>query len=468
MEDWEQMAIADPGYESETGARNIPTLTNFETITPVTVVFTNVGGRGGQKKVLNRQGRAICRVMANGGWPSKAIAYIFRVSDWSVTRAIRNQVYKPPRDRIEEDLERAGAHFQGKLPTPPSDARLKELLATPGVSKAPAAISVDSSDESDSEPDSGPSPSRRPQRVSKRKCNTRIQELASDENEVQSAPKVTDPNRTYAHLQGQLAQSMVAEKSRSTVSSKLDSGTSPHSQPSSSLRSLLLPPPRPRPLPLPLPNTSTTQSPAHTSVINPLISLPLPAFLLQALPTVTTDLSPHLALLAKQGFTPPHLCALATWHAHELHEALNDLLMARPSALGHAGLTALTFVRFEVAIRKLVGMARAPRQPSLPRLDTGTPEPLTIFLVNVMGLDLSPHAALLSTQGYDVLGLSAMLALPPTDLRGALQKTLLDPTTGFGEEERAMSLVPRGMKGMSPLEGWAMEFCLRRAVDERE
>ncbi|KAJ7271413.1 hypothetical protein B0H12DRAFT_1093048 [Mycena haematopus] len=177
MEDWEVMAIADPGYESETGARNIPTLTNFETITPVTVVFANVGGGSrGRTRVLNRQGRAICRIMAAGEWPCKAIAFIFRVSESSVIRAIQNRVYTPPRDRIEEDQERAGAHFQGQLPTPPSDARLKELLATHVVSKVLRTM-----------PDWQPSSSRRPQRAAKRRCNTRIQEFAPDENEVQAS-----------------------------------------------------------------------------------------------------------------------------------------------------------------------------------------------------------------------------------------------------------------------------------------
>lgn len=38
MDDWTTFAIAEPGYESDTGPRDIPTLSNFETATPVTVV----------------------------------------------------------------------------------------------------------------------------------------------------------------------------------------------------------------------------------------------------------------------------------------------------------------------------------------------------------------------------------------------------------------------------------------------
>jgi hypothetical protein len=52
---------------------------------------------------------------------------------------------------------------------------------------------------------------------------------------------------------------------------------------------------------------------------------------------------------------------------------------------------------------------------------------LPLFLANVMGFDLSPHAILVSTQGYDVAALRAMLSWPPAEVRATLRKTLLDP-----------------------------------------
>ncbi|KAJ6475603.1 hypothetical protein C8R45DRAFT_935243 [Mycena sanguinolenta] len=210
-------------------------------------------------------------------------------------------------------------------------------------------------------------------------------------------------------------------------------------------------------------NRTSAQLKAHGPQTNSTLSLSLSDFFLQALPSVAIDLSVHLELLTVQGFTPPHLCALATWNPHEVHEALNYLLMERPRALGYAGMTALIFVKFEIAIRKLVGIAPTPRNPSLPRLDIGTPA-LPLFLANVMGFDLSPHATLVSTQGYDVAALRAMLSWPPAEVRATLRKTLLDPTMLENEET---TLVPLGVKGMSPLEVWAVELCLRRDVEEQ-
>ncbi|KAJ6475602.1 hypothetical protein C8R45DRAFT_1010438 [Mycena sanguinolenta] len=456
MEDWTTFAIAEPGYESDTGPRDIPTLSNFETTTPVTVVHGHPQ-RGGNRKVLNRRGRAICRVMAARGWSYKTIAYIFRISESSVSRAVENQFYKPPRDRIEEDLERAGTEFRGELPPPPPEAQLRELLPTPVLRKALVLIH-DSSDESDLElqyPDSGSSSSGRQQRTAKKRCHTRLQEVAADENEDEPDAAVAGPRQTYApYVRPQFPQSQVASTSNLAVSSKLNRGSSLRSQPAS----------RPHFSPLPLPQRRTgTQSQAHTSQTNSTLSLSLSDFLLQALPSVSTDLASHLELLMVHGFTPPHLCALATWNPHEVHEALNDLLMERPRALGYASMTALIFVKFEIAIRKLVGIAPTPRKPSLPRLDTGTPA-LPLFLANVMGFDLSPHATLVSTQGYDVAALRAMLSWPPAELRATLRKTLLDPAMTEDEET---TLVPLGMKGMSPLELWAVELCVRRAAEEQ-
>lgn len=64
------------------------------------------------------------------GWSYKAIAYIFRISEASVQRAVENRFYKPPMDRMEEDLERAGPEWSGALPPPPvGGSRLKVLKA---------------------------------------------------------------------------------------------------------------------------------------------------------------------------------------------------------------------------------------------------------------------------------------------------------------------------------------------------
>ncbi|KAJ7260939.1 hypothetical protein B0H12DRAFT_1107079 [Mycena haematopus] len=66
---------------------------------------------------LNRQGRAICRIMSKHGWSTIAIGYIFRVTPRRL-----------PNERLSEDLDKAGPAFREDLPRPPSGKRLLELM----------------------------------------------------------------------------------------------------------------------------------------------------------------------------------------------------------------------------------------------------------------------------------------------------------------------------------------------------
>ncbi|KAJ7820652.1 hypothetical protein B0H14DRAFT_2599834 [Mycena olivaceomarginata] len=132
--------IAERGYESDTGERDVPTLADFEKNAPVTVALGSV--KRGSGKVLNRKGRAIIRIMAKHGWSHKAIAYIFRISDSSVSRAVENIRYNP-RDNIDEDPERAGPNFCGVLPPPLSDDLLKVLKASDDAPKPNPSLPLD-------------------------------------------------------------------------------------------------------------------------------------------------------------------------------------------------------------------------------------------------------------------------------------------------------------------------------------
>ncbi|KAJ6475606.1 hypothetical protein C8R45DRAFT_935245 [Mycena sanguinolenta] len=150
--DWKDYPIAEAGYESDTGDRNIPTLGDFGNRSQVAMVYPRKNG----KKVLNRRGGAVCRIMAGIGWSIPSIAYIFHVSDGPVTKAVNNTHPKWPRALLSEDLKRAEPEFQGRFPLPPSDERLLQLtepqLRKPKVKKPEGVVEVtDSSDEGDSE-----------------------------------------------------------------------------------------------------------------------------------------------------------------------------------------------------------------------------------------------------------------------------------------------------------------------------
>ncbi|KAJ6535767.1 hypothetical protein B0H19DRAFT_434647 [Mycena capillaripes] len=160
--------IADPGYESDTGERDIPTCANFEQNQPVQATIHVA-------KSLNRKGRAICRIMASHGWTHKSIAYIFRVSYMSVQRAIENIKYSP-RDRVEEDYARVDSEFLEKYPP-----RHQYHLAKPKE--------ITLVETSEDEWDLGELTSLgRPQRTAKAQCQSRIRMVAEDENDAYAGP----------------------------------------------------------------------------------------------------------------------------------------------------------------------------------------------------------------------------------------------------------------------------------------
>ncbi|KAJ7108265.1 hypothetical protein C8R44DRAFT_298693 [Mycena epipterygia] len=103
--------IVDVGYESDTGERDNPTCANFERREPVKKLIVVGGG----KKVLNRKGRAICRIVYAHKWSAAAIANIFGVSESSVSRALENTRYSPP-DNVQEDYAKVDPEFRVKFP----------------------------------------------------------------------------------------------------------------------------------------------------------------------------------------------------------------------------------------------------------------------------------------------------------------------------------------------------------------
>ncbi|KAJ7779393.1 hypothetical protein DFH07DRAFT_507572 [Mycena maculata] len=103
--------IADPGYESDTGPRDNPTCANFLKKQPVQKTIEVGAG----KKVLNRTGRAICRILYAHSYSAAEIARIFDISSTSVSRAIENIRYIP-RDRVSEDYGRVDPEFAVHFP----------------------------------------------------------------------------------------------------------------------------------------------------------------------------------------------------------------------------------------------------------------------------------------------------------------------------------------------------------------
>ncbi|KAF7328377.1 hypothetical protein MVEN_02553300 [Mycena venus] len=169
--------VAEPGYESDTGERDVPTLADFENNTPVKVVIGTA--KRGNRKVLNRKGRAIIRITAKRGWSHKAIAYIFRVSESSVARAVENIFYKPPRDNIDEDP--------------------RTMMRRSPIRVFPLDVVDDELDTDELKYlDEDFSWGGLPQREAKMKCNTRIKEVVKDDDN-QADATATPQKRIYEH-----------------------------------------------------------------------------------------------------------------------------------------------------------------------------------------------------------------------------------------------------------------------------
>ncbi|KAJ7636544.1 hypothetical protein FB45DRAFT_864574 [Roridomyces roridus] len=124
------MPAARSGWESDTGERDNPTYDNFRTNTPVTKTRKIASHRN---RVLNREGRAICRtVYAHGNWSTRRIARIFGVSQCSIRRAIDNGY--SPRDVVGEDYAHLkDPDFSKHFPpgaTAPSQRHLTKRVTT--------------------------------------------------------------------------------------------------------------------------------------------------------------------------------------------------------------------------------------------------------------------------------------------------------------------------------------------------
>ncbi|KAJ7032946.1 hypothetical protein C8F04DRAFT_1261520 [Mycena alexandri] len=476
--------VEDPGYESPTGERDIPTCSNFETNTPVDQKWGFVPGQ----KVLNRKGRGICRIMASYRWTHGDIANIFRVSSQSVSRAVANLQYIP-RDRVANDYDNIDPEFRLKYPPKPDyylsapQIRRRETEGSRGK-----AIKRELPDEEYDEL----LKAETSERAAKALCVSRVNQTTDnesgeadddelDEDEMipwaphkrtpTTANEINVPKRPrYAHntSAGQerstSSPTVVALSSSPRRSPEINRSPSPPRKPLAAPRTQPIPLPR-RSLLAPRPAKAQSTAPGLAGFAGFLKTM------------CDVDFSSHQALLSALGFTVERLYTLATWRKDELQEVLTRLLSEdAAAAVGCAPMNTFTAITFEITIRALkcvppaqvgalinsapisliylltrTGHTQAPLTrsllppPSTNATNSGTTLPL--FLRNVMGLDLSAHQNLLNDQGCDIATLCAMVVWE----RGQLQEVL---RRGLGGQKSG---------AMQALEVLALEFCIRRA-----
>ncbi|KAJ7869514.1 hypothetical protein B0H13DRAFT_1896623 [Mycena leptocephala] len=107
------LSSEETGYTSDTGARDNPTLWNFENNEPVKrTIDPSQWSRNA--RCLNREGRAICRIAHANGWAIHQISDIFRIQPKAIRNAVQNK-YSPP-DNTSDDYAKVGAEWKEKFP----------------------------------------------------------------------------------------------------------------------------------------------------------------------------------------------------------------------------------------------------------------------------------------------------------------------------------------------------------------
>ncbi|KAJ7097362.1 hypothetical protein C8R44DRAFT_812149 [Mycena epipterygia] len=453
--------IVDVGYESDTGERDNPTCANFERREPVKKLIVVGGG----KKVLNRKGRAICRIVYAHKWSAAAIANIFGISDTSVSRALENTRYNP-RDNVQEDYAKVDPEFRTKFPP----------LETPQVFPQRSTIIIDiSNDEDKDEVLEAFRSNGRPERAAKLNFYSKMLESSPDPKCPQ-APSTMPPKRSY--------EDMLGLKNASSSSHNQMALTSPvvkkprygkdESEEKRSSQGLETSAFSPHPQPTQISGSSMSASPSLSRASTqsqgsaPLprrAHLPARLFNTQAdVPTLSSflkhvkpgtlavqsdfDLSKHHTLLEAQGFSISRLAIVATWGRDAIAEAVSRLLMG--SEGGRQGLSARHAISLELAIPKLKtqGSGSLTRNVNANANSTIT---LASFLKDVMGLDLSAHQELFEAQDFDVDDLRKIATWDRADIQEILSRVLEGDKTAIG-----------GRKGMKPLEVFAVELAIRK------
>ncbi|KAJ6536403.1 hypothetical protein DFH09DRAFT_1178955 [Mycena vulgaris] len=396
------------GYESDTGERDNPTCWHFENKRPVTK--TIVVQLGHHVRLLNRQGRAICRIMDGHGWSIVHLAAIFGLSQNPIMRAVAN-TYAPP-DKVSEDYNHVDPEFKVKFPPlkrenrPEAPPTVIEILDSDDETDTKAGIlSAGSGDSIEGNASSKTFRSGRPMRTATTQFLARMRD-SDDLDEFEEPLNNVGTSQSQVHGAGVTQTTTVKTgpsfaPGTSSAARKRphgeDAGPSTLNHPSTTSDSvsgsLAAKKPRHAPLPPPedssvgsarprqsqtstaVPSSSPNQSPPTRRL--PLPNLPGPAFPLPlprraSVPTLPApsaahpdldaflrnvtgiDLSAHRALFLAQGFTMGMLRIVGAWMPVDRTRTLNELLLDGGSALnGRKGLSPLQVMALKLAIEEL-------------------------------------------------------------------------------------------------------------------
>ncbi|KAF7309273.1 hypothetical protein MIND_00297600 [Mycena indigotica] len=451
--------MSHDAYESDTGDRDIPSVDNFLTNTPVERrIFP-----AKRKKALNRRGRAICRIAYAHDFPIAQIARIFGVAYPTVDHTLQEFRQYHLYDQPENDYYYAGEEWAKAFPRKEEEVekeRKRKLGKRQGekislstgrrVGKRPRYSSPKSDPDDDEGDSSSASDGENDWDTDSGSSLSACERSDADENQdsIPDPPAIPKPPPSFVTpLEPDKPKRPTVKKpfmtgypSPTPSFRETSAGTQAPTGGSSSQQS-----PKPK-LIRRLP--AVTHRPPATSAND---GSTLTDFLSRiTIPGTNLNTPAHIELFTLQGLTIDRLKVIARWPRDDLTKGLRRLLLRGPNDAAGTRLDVFEVAMLEHAVRKLAGSHEAKPFPLSNIHDSPS---LQHFLHSVYALDLSAHLQLFVANAYTLerlRALSVAFAESSADELGSILES------GLGRRRNAGASA-----GMAPLELLALEFALR-------
>ncbi|KAJ7128762.1 hypothetical protein C8R43DRAFT_1134343 [Mycena crocata] len=422
------------GYESDTGERDNPTCWHFKTNTPVErVIQVQLGYH---TRLMNRKGRAICRIVHAHGWSTSRIAVIFGISANPIARALENS-YQPS-DNLAQDYDKAGPDFKVQFPPlkpqiPPVNAvdAVIEILDTDDEEDTKNGIILNATTDAEQHSNGGPAVER-PARYAKSQFLARMKRSnESQEHEVAEPSSSSSPDcPAVKELRTPESVNLSLRSSTGTIyqqSTKLVGQKRPR-QPSSAGTSSNVE------------VDCTSGSPAKRGKIGGVSDYP------DGAASVYRHYHPtHGVQLIPLGLPVPSTTTVSAPARFPLPQRGGRNIASYTSAPA-----APVAVKSASAHAAAVTGKTASALPANPVLDQ-----LDIFLANALGVEnLAAHRALFLAQGFDMRMMRILSRCGDTMLHFTLRKLLQDGASELN-----------GQQGLSRLEVVVLENAIRGLAD---
>ncbi|KAJ7093272.1 hypothetical protein B0H15DRAFT_831868 [Mycena belliarum] len=431
----------ESGYESDTGPRDNPTCWHFENNRPVTKSIEVK--RGYHVRLLNHEGRSICRIMKEHGWSATHLGTIFGLRVNAINRALDNTY--TPADDLSKDYDHVDPEYKIKFPP-------RKRIVHPAL--PPPVIEILDSDEED----------------------TKVGILASVTSNSAAGMSVRKPPASAGPSKPAKTEFWDPMQNSDEEQDSQDR----HNQISEPARLTTdVPAATVETRPSPLPGSKNVLPPRNTNIfanVSPPPPRPSAQARSPASKTKPAAVSPAATFqqdTSSAGMKRAHDDELARHsprspiRSPELIHAVPVTKKPRPedsvsvstsSYRGAQSATPLTSISQSRSPGPRTSALPSPFQAHpasaplpLPRRAAVPPTALDVFLSDVAGADLSAHRALFLAQGFDMRMLRVVARWSRADRERAVRELMLDGAVEL-----------KGRRGLSPLQVMGLAMAIQR------